>query len=275
MIRSKILRKLSPEIENAVSEIFELSKKNEKKLNDFILLLANGLKMKGIGINISPYTVGRGMEGIIDSTRFEFFSQYMNTPFENQYNSQKSKESKKQTHFLTIYLELMIYSHLWESIPFLKKLKNLTNLVNSIEYDWDIKIPFHGKSKFIEDSIIKILENNNLEIAKLLRKCYDRNLRNAFAHSEYYILNKNIFYYEFNKNQKVQKKISFSEFEEKFLITALLDNFIYKKIIDYKKDIDKLNKAIEVFIPNDKNGEYFKKYLIFDKRINRFIWKRN
>lgn len=97
MIRVNEFRKIDMEVQNAIQEAFEFGKLNEKVKNDFYLFLSNAAFIENnVGTNVSQY--------VIDNLK-SYYSL-------SQFNTSDSKES--------LTMEMMMYTHIWESKIFLK-----------------------------------------------------------------------------------------------------------------------------------------------------------
>ena len=122
-----------------------------------------------------------------------------------------------------IHIELMIYTHIWESTPLLKSLFRLAHVSSGCEYPWKISIPEMGKHEFIRNTIRPAFENSN--IPKVIRNGFHTSLRNAFAHSEYYfdIFGKDIIILDNYKGKEWElSNISFNNWSKRFVYSVLL-----------------------------------------------------
>ena len=80
----------------------------------------------------------------------------------------------------------MIYSHIWESKPFLKSLYRLGHGLKGENYHWKLTVPTKIKHLFITANIRDIFSESNSKLADIIQLSYHSSLRNAFAHSDYY-----------------------------------------------------------------------------------------
>ncbi|MCK4226108.1 hypothetical protein KAX29_04370 [candidate division WOR-3 bacterium] len=276
MIRQERLKELAPIVEKAVIEAFELARKNEKNPNDFVLFLENSYKLNHSNEGWSPYSLGPGLDWICDKDRRKFFVDMIRLPFEVQYNALKNEEKKEKIRKFSIHLELMVYTHAWESIPNLRDLKHLANFIESKPYDWELEVSTYkdqkSKQDFIRKDIRNIFQKMDLKIANVMTSSYHSQLRNAFAHSQYAFFQDRIRLGNYSQEDWQMESISFDEWEDRFMWTVLLFDMILRKKQEYKKTIAEENDYIEVWEPNDKGG-YKKSILVYDEVSNRFIWK--
>lgn len=179
MIRKEDFRKIKFEVDNAINEAFTFAKENEKNENDYVLFLSNAEYIeKYTASTINPYVVDYRVNGYRDQERLKFLVEYLN----NVYSFQTLNTADSTT---SITIELMIYTHIWESKPFLRQLRKLASICNKEDYDWNVKVPDYTKHTYIRESIRDIFGDKNLKLNDIITKGYHSSLRNAFAHSEY------------------------------------------------------------------------------------------
>lgn len=70
-------------------------------------------------------------------------------------NNTTSGEKLMDSKF-TLTIELIIYTHLWESKHNLSNFKKLADLISSNSYDWNVAIPGDSKYKFVKKNIRNI-----------------------------------------------------------------------------------------------------------------------
>lgn len=272
MIRQSRINNLENEVEITVSQLFEYIKKTDKK-NNFISLLANGHKNNQILEGFSRYIIGPGEEGIMDYDRVDFFHFYTQLPFENQYNETNNIYLKEQIIKHSLHLELMIYTHFWEALPVLKLLKQLCNLTEE-NYDWNIQVPLMGKHNFIR-GIRDKFKMLNLDIHLIITKGFHSQIRNAFAHSQYSFSDDTIYLGNYDSSEKWQvPSISISDWEDRFLYTALLSSSIIKALNNHKDNMK--DDLFTIQVPETKNPENFiPKRIKYLSDQSRFIWEIN
>lgn len=183
MIRIKDFRRIDIEVQNAIREAFEFARRNEKHKNDYYLFLCNATYIDQYSnTQINPYIIDNRRDLMIDEHRLDFLTKYLKSYYAfAQFNTSDSKES--------LTLEMMMYTHIWESKTFLKQLKKLLDLCMKLDYDWKTEIPDAGngdsKQSFIRDHMRDNFEKLKLEIADIIKNGYRSQFRNAFAHSAY------------------------------------------------------------------------------------------
>lgn len=268
MIRKNEFRKIKMEVQNAVNEAFEYAQKNEKNLNDFILFLANGHLMESlVGTQHNQYTIDYRGDEMNDKLRLNVLLEYIRHNY--NFNAENTQDSQ-----FSLSIELMIYTHMWESKPYLKILKKLSDLCDKQDYDWKVEVPDMGKHEFIRDIIRAAFKKHNLKIHVIISNGFHTSLRNAFAHSEYVIsLNEPKFHLLNYKGVSWElKEISFDEWTRRFCYTFLLGYHIQERIHTEKqklisgnpykiqhKDKSGNNRETEILYNRDKNSFSFKK----------------
>lgn len=199
-----------------------LSKVRCTNFSDFVLLLARGdyyqlLERKDI--DLSPYVIEDPTADYMDRTRLNFLTSYLNEYStrlrENIYLANVDKEYEMS-------IQMMIYSHCWESHLLLKLLERIANILKKKGYKWISSVGTTHKSNFIKQNIISQLEGVDDDLANLLKHCYSDRLRNDFAHSTYYIDFKDSVIYSHGQGLFSGQNISFLEWEEKFVYSVML-----------------------------------------------------
>lgn len=189
---------------------------------DYVLFMASGeydeLIARNKEIDVSPYTIsGHNIDNYYDYTRQRFLCEFLNT----YYKFADTKELQDDEYRMNI--EFLIYTHIWEAKPFLKRLYRLANLLCGEKYDWKIKVPTIRKSKFIKEKIINPFNTSSCLLGELLADNYKTDLRNAIAHSDYQIdiISKTIGY----KSKTALCNISFDEWSIHFSYSVCLSYY--------------------------------------------------
>lgn len=236
---------IDTEIKNAIQETLDDLKTNSPE--NYILLLADGEYKKDYETllpKLNPFVIDNRMDKIIDETRLNFLTNVLST-----YYKFPSTQLSTDDNEFRIHLELMIYSHIWESKPFLKKLHRFAHISNGEKYDWNVSVPDMGKHDFIRKDIRATFEKKSNPMAEIIKKGFHTSLRNAFAHSDYSFDtmndNRNIILHNYGSESWELKSITFDEWSKRFVYSALLSfhflSLIHKARIavidDFKTDI--------------------------------------
>jgi len=139
---------------------------------------------------------------------------------------------------ISIQTEMLIYLKIWESDIFIKKFWQITNLINNNAYDWHFNLANSSRSSnFSRDEIIRKKIRNAFkdilpQLYQSFKKAYNKQIRNAIAHSQYSILGRHIQihnYIEADPYSKL-KVLSFDDwidiFHETLVIYTLYHDFL-------------------------------------------------
>lgn len=278
---------IEKEVEEVIKELFakaigsSFEDEISKEFNNYFLLLNNCVLINN-EIKFSKN------EALTDSDRSNFYIDFLekNYTFSNQ-----DKRIEDDTY--RFFIELMIFTHFWESKYIINLLAQIAGITIGEEfdleiykkhpyYDYDLKNPSTTKKsnvkiyKYITERIKKKFINSNLKIGQLFPKLYNSQIRNAFAHSDFYFSDseKKIYFknYKPNKNHSIES-ITFDEWTERFCYTFLFSYLLEKKMkMDYEtfaeESIKRGNEYLEIKIDNQA-------YLVrYDKLKREFILKK-
>jgi hypothetical protein len=182
MITLDEFRSIDNEVKTAVVQLLDFVKEKCRDHN-YILLLADGeFKPDLIGshLNLNPYVIDYYMDIKHDSDRMEFWTEFLRQNYAFPNGATQVEDNNFRLH-----LELMIYTHMWESTTFLKRLFRLALLAHEDDYAWDVTVPEMQKHLFIRNQIRDKLQGKGLMLANVISKGFHTSLRNAFAHSQY------------------------------------------------------------------------------------------
>lgn len=212
------LKEIEQQVINAVSSIFDRIK--EVDFQSFILLLARGDYFdvyEREDIALSPYVIEDERDIYVDSSRQRFFVKYLNDYIEKLHNGRVNEISSIE---YDMHIQMMIYTHIWESHLFLKRLLRIANILSNNGYKWKVEIPLTGKGKLIKTIINKLIDLYPI-LGTMLQASYSNDLRNDFAHSSYYIdLDRGQIYSHFGGLFKELKSIE--EWEHMFITSIML-----------------------------------------------------
>lgn len=267
MIKVEKFKEIKDEVEQAVEELFEFAKNNEKDENDYYLFLANCcyVSKEEYIKDYYRYFIDYSIDRYIDYDRIKFLTRFINS----YYSFSESDKTTDELEAVTI--EMMIYTHIWEADNFLKQLKQILNLCLNKEYDWEVKAPNsengESKQKFIREELKDKFKEKGLKVAEVMKKGYRSQLRNAFAHCNYsFFKEERIDLHNYKPNSYEVKSITFNEWTEYFCYSFL---FNYSFLNYFFKEREKVKKEIEVFLRN-KDVEKKKGILIYNPHDNSF-----
>lgn len=230
------------EIDKEILEILGLAldKVRMKSMSDFTLLLARGDFYEVIYTHthdLSPYVIEDPTDELIDDTRVSFLNQFLKRYIERL--EAGSIINDKELEY-DINIQLMVYTHVWESHWLLKQLERIASILSGKGYVWKSCVGSCGKSNFIKDHILKQLEGNS-RLSDLIKCIYSDTLRNDFAHSSYYIdMDERAI--KSHKNGLLEENvIPLDEWEEMFVRSILLSADLNNLLFEIK------HKFVELF----------------------------
>jgi len=220
MITAANFALINTEIQENINEVFDSIRIN--RTEDYILFLADAeykAKYENNSQGLSPFVIDNREDKYQDETRLNFLVQFL----QNFYLFPENQDVDNSE--IRLNMEMMIYSHVWEAKPFLKKLFRLAHISNNEPYQWDVSVPPMGKHDFIRQQIRDIFRANNFQIAEVIRSGFHTSLRNAFAHSEYAFDNQNgrIWLDNYGGQAWELRDISFDDWSRRFCYSVLLN----------------------------------------------------
>lgn len=227
-------KEIEDNIKAIVSETLDAVK--DKSFEDYCLLLARaGYQVELEGSTLSPYVIDSRLENHQDRTRQRFLLDYLNQYY--RWLKDGVVFTPKNEEF-NLNIQMMIYAQIWESHFFLKTLKRIADILAGKPYVWQIKFANPAKSnpekdkpisrsKFINEQILSPLSRTKPPIYGVIEEAYDSDLRNAFAHSSYYIDMEGKVIASLNSERySIDKEIHFCKWEKMFVQSVMLSYYI-------------------------------------------------
>ena len=200
--------------------------------SDFVLLMARGGYHKHLDrpdIDLTPFVLEDREDFLMDQTRRKFFVSYMNRYVDSLKAENQLRDDEREYE---LNIQMMIYTHIWESHLFLNQLIRIATIQQGEGYLWKTKLPQESKKNFITQKIIDVFAKTDNGMANLIKQSYSDDLRNAFAHSSYFINGNRI---QTNKYAiYVGKSVSFEEWDEMFVRSVLLSYHLNDMILEIK-----------------------------------------
>lgn len=162
MIRKFEFKKLQLEVQTSINEAFDYAKKHEKNENDYILFLSRSCYDEKLDKSrFSPWKIDDSLNELFDRHRVDFLIQYLNELY--SFKTENTADSR-----FSLTLELMIYTHIWESFHNLYNLKRLADLCRSKSYCWSVNVGSKSRAKFVAREIKEPFQSQNLKIGDLI-----------------------------------------------------------------------------------------------------------
>lgn len=240
----KIEYEVSCAIEEALVALCDISQPN------FCLLIARaGVEPKLESIGKSRYVMDNAMDVYHDETRQQFYLNYLNANYRKGVLNYTEKDGLDK-----LYVEMMIYSHLWDSQRFLKDIYRLATMIAGKPYDWELDLedglPYTG----MRDDIIAPLKAKGLRLGDIIDASYSSHIRNSFAHSVFDIdiQSQQIHLRSKHIKNNSDSLLSFDVFQEKFLHSVFLCYCLTNIIENNRLEAAKANTAItDAFLAPD------------------------
>lgn len=215
----------------------------EKRPDYFLLYLARGeynALMEGIK-DVSPYMT----DYTLDLHNIHYQQRYIIRYLERNYKSE-GFDYQNDEDVNDLITEMLIYSHIWEDVGYLKLLIRLAELLDGKDYDWSTDLEYHNELyTTIHNRVIDPLKHQQMALGDLIEQAYSSHIRDAFAHSMYSIQYESRtieFWGGRTENKRWRERISFEDFQVKFLKTIRIWNQLYHQHEECRKAaaIDKM-----------------------------------
>jgi len=274
------LEKLTEQLNPEFNLLFQKTLENQKNIGDLLIVYNNFSKSIILPKGYSPFVMGLNFEGFSERTHYDFINTYRKN---NLIENESIDISKKQKE-LSIQIEMLIYLKIWECDSFIKKLYQITRLLNGEPYDWNFRITYDNhdstatgtRQKILREKIRDKFKSHFPNLFMAFKKSYVTQIRNAVAHSQYYILDNVIGFNNYVENSKYSNlsRLTFKAWSEIFHTTLIIYNeyilFINKINKYYISESLKSNNDIPIKVKdNDSWKNYHLKYI---NKVKRWQW---
>jgi len=277
-------------VKEAVEELFKTAFSKQLNENDLLLVLQNGLKQNYSAetlkrLKITQYSIGPDYIGLRYNSFYDFINQYRKAIFKkSDHIDEINKQHADRKYFYNYFIEqeLLIYLKFWETDLILRRLYNLSRLARGLNYSWDYSQNlFNERRKLVKMEIQKNLQNITPKFCQLIEDIYSRQLRNAIAHSQYYLLYDTIILT--NKSDKPFYKIhsiELKDWEVLFHKNILFYNYLIHFLNEYSTIYqnlaeDKQNGLMIIFPDKNIKGNNETGWVRYDKAVSRWNWNNN
>lgn len=300
MVFKDILNKFKDSIELESNNLLDLAYKNQTFESDVLMLHINGfineksrnLKRKKVQ---ADYYIGADLMGWAEATQFRFIDFYLEgmsskiSHSEHLKNIENSKGTEEEEWLVllemnSIQTDMLLYIKIWEMTSFLKYLYQFNRLLNAKEYDWHFKLKPTPYAKgtattkeILEDVWIKELESLNPHLFSVYNSAYNRQIRNAIAHSDFSMLNRCIQFH----NKRKEDELDFFTFDEWYEIfhSTLVIYLDYRRVITkISNDFAEKSRKEEIDIPlrlTKSEGSTILENVYFREEWKDWRWSRN
>lgn len=258
MLFNEILKSKYDQLKPLFDELFDLAIKHQTHSGDLLLVLENAHLTEETDPNDGKvtlyYNIGPTMEYHCETANHDFIRQYIRNVIDMPYEEYKAlhiyspdrSEGINELLFVeanSIQVEMLIYLKIWEGETFLKKIYQVSRLINGLDYDWHLAIIYQKKMPggMERHTLIKKLKENLKKGSPALYDVFERihqsRLRNVIAHSQYAMLGRNILLNNNKQNLGMhQPTISFDEWVDIFhdtLTVFTLYEMFFEKVKEY------------------------------------------
>jgi hypothetical protein len=232
-----MLVEIVEEVELAINEA--INAMVEMDYNSFILFIGRAdvipLLKESTG---SECVIDYQLDRYYDETREAFYIRYLNRNYKREgfnYSGESGIDD--------LSIEMMIYTHLWDSMYFLKSIYRIAQALSGKGYAWNPQIPENGKYSFMKNEVIAPLVEKGYMIGDILQKGYKSSIRNAFAHS-LYTVDKEKREISLRPTSSPHEILTFEEFQKCFLYSTLLMNRLQNSLEMSHMEAAKTNSAL-------------------------------
>lgn len=189
-----------------------------------------------------PYATEERYSQYVDETRLTFFCKYMN--HYEQLSDMGNMDADSIIY--EIGIQLMLYVHIWESRSFLIRMIEIFSIIGKHEYMWINGFPKGSKNNLIKQRVLDLLDEVDKPISDFVKKCYDAELRNSFAHSSFTIdveAEEIVPLEPTHCYPMTEKKITFEEWKNTFVSLAFFSYYLPIVMNERRKTLfDELRK---------------------------------
>jgi len=250
-----LLHEIEQEIASAIEEALVVLAKTSQP-NYCLLIARGGVEPMLERVGKSKYVMDDAMDVYHDETRQQFYLNYLNANYRKSVLNYTDKYGLDK-----LYIEMMIYSHLWDSQRFLKDIYRIATMIAGKPYDWELVLDDGLSYKVMKEEVITPLKEKELKLGEIIESSYSSHIRNSFAHSLFdidehsrtiHLRSRHIKKYE-------DSLLSFDAFQDKFLHSIFLCYCLANIIEHYRLEAAKANTAItDAFIvPNGRKMQLF------------------
>lgn len=262
MIVKEKLDRIEEEVNISVVSLFDKLRKNEKKnSNNILLLLLNG-EYRNDKIHIDSYLIHTTAKKLASNDLNSYFIFLFQTLLVTKEVSDEKRLKEQDKYNLNTQLELNLCLKLWEDASFLNRLYNIKEIIEGRLFDWGFDVTSENgnfsRKNFLEITFPDAIKMKIPKLYAIYKKIYNRQIRNAVAHSKYFISNNKIHFLNYNPDDnQLLKSISIKEWEDIFHYTCSFYIHFERNIdIEKKKYAEQINIMTEVKSnPHSKYGK--------------------
>ena len=232
-----MLKEIVYEVELAIDEA--VNALAEKDYIAFILFIGRADVIPMLKSSTgSECVIDYQLDRYYDETRDAFYIRYLNRNYKRE-----GFEYSDDAGIDDLSIEMMIYTHLWDSMYFLKSIYRIAQALSGHGYAWNPQIPENGKYNFMKNKVIAPLVDNGYMLGEILQKGYKSSIRNAFAHS-LYTVDKEKHEISLRPASSSHEILTFEEFQRCFLYSTILMNRLQNSLETSHMEAARTNSAL-------------------------------
>lgn len=279
MIRETFSDKYNEEVRIVIRELFNICKQTMKHPGDLLVCQQNGF------IGLGAPSLGIGITGL---NYMQQLNQIVYPGIGKTTNNNECFVNSRSIFFngttdfeQSIEEEMHRYHLIWENGYFLKTLKEISHLLNGENYDWELDTDSKTRatrSNYIKDAIITKFSKAP-KFQNLLEETYNKDLRNAIAHTQYRLIQGGIVLTSIkDNNHQPFYGITFEKWEEIYSKAWFLLRYIFSGLNDIMELYyvplakEKISGGIPILIPNGK--KWSETYVYYFERGNRWTFHK-
>lgn len=260
MLFNDLIRDLRDGVVTAVDELFSAAYAHQAHPQDLLLVDQHGFYSEALAnaplqgqSRLSPYVIGPDKIGFANSTFYKFVDWFRNSRmFDKSEWEQRLAHNVQlqEDERLTVQVEQSIYLRFWEADSLLKQYCQLSSLAVGQPYDWHVTIPSYSregsKHEFVRKQIRDRVRSVCPNFYALVNENYQTQIRDAIAHSQFYIVGRTIGFTNYSPNPAAHAPltgISFDDWYRRFHTTLLLHNETIGAFRRYRKSYEE--KALD------------------------------
>ena len=290
MIFVDLIQKLNDTVRDAVDELFDVAWTNQSHPQDLLLVDQHGFYDQMLADNReNPYVIGVGEIGYGEQTFYKFTDWYRKSnlwkkaKFEEQVECDQDLQNQEE---LIVQIEQSIYLRFWEASSLLKRYCQLSALACGKPYDWHLNIPVDArqggsKSEFIRKKIRDQIKDICPRFYELVKGNYISQIRNAIAHSQFYIIARGIHFLNYSKDPAAHAPcngLTFHQWYRIFHTTLLMHNETIRAFSEYrdryKRETLKNGNRIRIRITAPDSPDHYED-LGIPRGRDEWIWHNN
>ena len=152
-----LLHEIEQEIASAIEEALVVLAKTPQP-NYCLLIARGGVEPMLERVGKSKYVMDDAKDVYHDEIRQQFYLNYLNANYRKSVLNSTDKDGLDK-----LYIEMMIYSHLWDSQRFLKDIYRIATMIAGKPYDWELVLDDGLSYKVMKEEVITPLKEKELD----------------------------------------------------------------------------------------------------------------